>query len=544
MKTATPTRHALGRGLLALAYGVLVTGPLLALAIELLRMPPTEGLRTLLATDRRLALWWRSVVLAAAVSAGSMAIGTLAALQLDRWRGGLRAVLRWFFLLLIPFPPMTHAMAWSWLSNQLNRTLGRTGLGPFLLRGWPAAWWVQVMWLAPLATGLALVALASVDPILIEAGQLHQRDDRVLARLILPLMMPLLLAGGGLTFLLSLVDYAIPSLYQLNVYALDIFADFSVHHQPGRTLIVALPLLVTTIGTILFSQARLRPAALNPTRFRQRPILPDHEPTDSIETTLLLILQQGAVALLGLGAAIPLAGLILQLSNRQHLRATLLAARGDIGYTLRVALLAGVLSLPLGYTAARAALHARRGRRLGWLAITLPLAVPGPLVGIGLIAIWTRLLPLGIYGSALMPVLAAVARYTGLAALVLVASLRRINPTLIEVATLLQPSRLRTWLCVRLPMLAPGMVAAAAVVSCLTLGELSATLLVAAPGQATLTMRIYNFLHYGASDTVAGLTLVPTALVLAFGALAVGALAIWAHLTRRPHTLNPESETL
>ncbi len=544
MKNATSTRHVLGRGLMALAYGVLVTGPLIALVIELLKMPPTEGLGTLLVSDRRLALWWRSVVLAAAVAAGSTTIGTLAALQLDRWRRGWWSGLRWFFLLLIPLPPMTHAMAWSWLFNQLNRTLGRGGVSPLLLRGWPAAWWVQVMWLTPLATGLALVALASVDPILIEAGRLVQRDDRVLGHLILPLMMPLLLAGGGLTFLLSLVDYAIPSLYQLNVYALDIFADFSVHHQPGRTLVVALPLLVTTIGAILFSQAGLRPAALNPTRYRQRPILPDGSQRDSRGIALLPILQKGAAATLGLGAALPLAGLILQLSNRQHLRATLLAARSDIGYSLRVAVLAGLLSLPLGYAAAQAALHPRRSRGLWWLAITLPPAVPGPLVGIGLITIWTRLLPLGVYGSALMPVLAAVARYAALAALVLIASLRRINPALIEAAMLLQPNRIRTWLLIRIPLLAPGMIAAATLVCCLTLGELSATLLVAAPGQATLTMRIYNFLHYGASDTVAGLTLVPTALVLAFGTLAVGVLTIWAHLTRRSHSPHPESTTL
>jgi iron(III) transport system permease protein len=39
------------------------------------------------------------------------------------------------------------------------------------------------------------------------------------------------------------------------------------------------------------------------------------------------------------------------------------------------------------------------------------------------------------------------------------------------------------------------------------MGELGATLLVAPPGKATLIMRLYNLLHYGASRDVASLCL-------------------------------------
>jgi len=168
-----------------------------------------------------------------------------------------------------------------------------------------------------------------------------------------------------------------------------------------------------------------------------------------------------------------------------------------------------------------------------WLAITIPMALPGPLVGIGLIGLWNHpsVTALGIYGSRFMPVLAALARYTPLGALVMIATLRRLNPELIDAARLLQASPIRRWLLIRLPLLAPGLLAAASVVFCLTLGELSATLMIAAPGSPTLTMRIYNYLHYGASSTVAGLTLVLTALVLIMGALTAPAQALWARMT-------------
>ena len=46
-------------------------------------------------------------------------------------------------------------------------------------------------------------------------------------------------------------------------------------------------------------------------------------------------------------------------------------------------------------------------------------------------------------------------------------------------------------------------------------------------------MRIYSFLHYGASDTVAGLGLVMTLVALLFGVLAILSLAGWSRFTSK-----------
>ena len=82
----------------------------------------------------------------------------------------------------------------------------------------------------------------------------------------------------------------------------------------------------------------------------------------------------------------------------------------------------------------------------------------------------------------------------------------------------------------RLPLLAPGLVAAACMVFALSAGELGATLLVIPPGLETVTIRMYNYLHYGSSGAVAGLGLVMTALMLAAGGMAVAAMRGWSRL--------------
>jgi iron(III) transport system permease protein len=57
-------------------------------------------------------------------------------------------------------------------------------------------------------------------------------------------------------------------------------------------------------------------------------------------------------------------------------------------------------------------------------------------------------------------------------------------------------------------MLSKGLTASGCLVFILSAGELGATLIVTPPGRGTITMKIYNYLHYGASDTVASLCLI------------------------------------
>ena len=202
--------------------------------------------------------------------------------------------------------------------------------------------------------------------------------------------------------------------------------------------------------------------------------------------------QALALGLMALAALVPLVSLTLLVGGLERFGAALGAARADIVYSVAVALVASVAVLPLGLAAA-SWLHGRRdGNGLAWLAVCLPLAVPPSLVGIGLIVAFnTPLLPL--HGTAIMPVLAALARFAPLVALVLYAQRQRLDPLLLDAARVFQRSYWRGWSGVALPLMAPGLFAGACLTFALTMGELGATL-VAPAGRETLTMRIYNFL--------------------------------------------------
>ena len=89
----------------------------------------------------------------------------------------------------------------------------------------------------------------------------------------------------------------------------------------------------------------------------------------------------------------------------------------------------------------------------------------------------------------------------------------------------------KRWRRIILPLYVPGLLASAGILATFSLAELGSTLIVEPPGYMTMTIRIYNYIHYGASGDVAGLCLAITLVTLTAGICAIAAL-VW--LYRRP----------
>jgi iron(III) transport system permease protein len=535
MKTTEPTAgkspFRWSPGLFLNRFGLLifllvVLGPLLVLIAGLipsLMHGNISWLSLAVPLGRRLTLLLNSLGFAAAVAASGVVLGSLGGIVLWRWETGWRSYLRWLVLVLAPIPPYIHALAWTSSINSVNTMLQAVGFPAFPVQGWAMAWWIQLMSLAPVAVGLALVGLKSVDPIMIDAARILRSDISAVLKIVFPLASPALAAGGGVLFLLSLLDYSVPSLVNLNVYSLEVFAEYSASNEPVRAFLLALPLLIISVVIVLVSFSALRNAAQNSSwripGWKTAPVLPKW----------LSLLQLFAVAALALQIAVPIVSLISSAGTWNSLVSTISSAHSEILYSLWIDILVSLLCIIIALPAAGELVNSKKREKLLWILVAAPLAVPPALIGIGLITIWNRPFFLDIYGSSLMPVLAGMARFAPLAVIVLVAQFRRIDPLLIDAARILQANPWQTWRHIWLPMLAPGLLAAAGIVFALTSGELGATLLVAAPGHTTLTIRIYNFLHYGASGTVAGLCLMMIATILAAGVIAALALIRWSN---------------
>ena len=96
------------------------------------------------------------------------------------------------------------------------------------------------------------------------------------------------------------------------------------------------------------------------------------------------------------------------------------------------------------------------------------------------------------------------------------------------------PAPAQAFVLVALPQLAPALVGAYAIAFILSLDDLVIASFTSGPGSTTLPMRIYSQVRLGVSPEINA----ASTLLLAFGALALAALAIVSYRARRADRKN------
>ncbi len=482
-------------------YLLLILVPLLVLVYQSTDAGWEVFVQTVIPRGRQGGLFLNSLMLSAVVAAAGTVLATFTALWLYTRQHRLAAMVKWLFLFMLLIPAYIHTMAWGSVIHTINTVLSSLNLRIMEIGGWIACGWVEVMYLLPLGVGMVLLGLSAVDGRLIEAGMVMQPPHHVWKKVVIPMLYPVISLSAALLFLLTFIDYSIPSLFQISTYALEIFAEFSYSNDPGRVLATAVPLLLITSLVLVSSQNVIRRAVMKPRRNRSRNLRLLEWPQEHTWIQGMVIIS------LLLQVGVPFAVIINQIGDVQVFLASVISSGQEIWFSIKVAAATSIISMLLALAVALYLLQ--RPKSGAWLIglSTMPLALPASLTGISLITIFSSSAMETFYNGLMLPVLAPLIRFTPLAVLVLVAYLTRINPLYFEAASVLQRRPGQAFARVFLPLALPGMIAAAVLVFAFTAGELGATLMVAPPGMATLTMKIYNYLHYGASAEVASLCL-------------------------------------
>jgi iron(III) transport system permease protein len=157
---------------------------------------------------------------------------------------------------------------------------------------------------------------------------------------------------------------------------------------------------------------------------------------------------------------------------------------------------------------------ALRGRKLLDYASLVPLGLPGIVVAVALIQFWLRV-PLPIYGTLLIILLAYTGRFIPLGVRSANAAFRQIDPSLEETARVTGAGWLRTFRSVTLPLARPGLFAGWLLVFVPALQELSASVLLFSSGSITLAVAVYNLYETGALGPVAALAIVTMLIITA-----------------------------
>lgn len=462
------------------------------------------------------------------------------------WRAPIAAAV--LFALLLPL--FMHAAVWEagfgrlgWFS-QLRGTMGQ----PPPLTGFRGAVWVHALAAIPWAALLAGAQLKISAPDVEEAARLDGSLWNVFWHVTMAQIGPATLLAALWIFVWVAGEMTVTDLFGVRTFAEEVYIGFAIDtigsetpvtpsFAAGSALIIAMLLAALLLCRLFLplvegSQHR-RPAVLALGRLRW--------PAFGI-----------AVAVVCLLIVIPLGNLIFKAgmetkaaapgqptpqiswSAAKVVRLTAQSPwqyRREFGWSLAIAQLGSVCALLMATPLAFWANRSRLAAMMALLTTAVCLALPGPVVGLGIIRFFSTLpgeTSAYVYSRTIFaPVLAVAIKCFPLTIGIVWSGLRRTEREMFETARLAGASSWQQLVKIALPTRGSLFVCAFLASFIFNLGDLAASILVVPPGVSTLAIRIFGLIHYGVEDRLAALCLATMGFLLLLGLVVAWAFWTW-----------------
>lgn len=499
-------------------FAVVALLPVLWIIVDSLILDGGLSLKSyggLLSENRQINLFKNSLILALGTVSLSLFFGVPLAFLIARTDLYLKRYLKYLYLVPLIIPPYINATAWIFLlgtKGHLNLIIEKLLLidGPFFtIYGMKGAILVLGLSYFPIITILTVSGLSSMDRGLEEAGMLNSTRLRVLRKITLPLIMPNILAGTIFVLIFSISDYGVPALLRLNVYPVEIFAQFSAFYNSKGAVALSLPIILVTFFLIWLQRQYMKDRTyitLGTSTRIPRPFNLGYWRIPASAFAAFIIL---------LSVVIPISILIIESGSFMAYKVAFKTAHKQILTSLILALTAATLATILSFFISYILEKTKwQGKGLIDLLSFVPFAVPAAILGIGLIKVWNRPAADLIYGSSVIVIFVYIARFSPFTIRSISANFKQINTNLEEAAIISHASWTKRTVKILMPLARPGLLAGWIITFIFCMGELGATLLVVPPGKATLSIRIYTLMHYGAGNLVACLSLILIAITL------------------------------
>jgi iron(III) transport system permease protein len=435
-------------------------------------------------------------------------------------------------------PPLVAGVAWSILGSP------KTGLINTVFKWVGLDWHIDLyslsglvfvfgIYYAPYVYMFTASALRNMDPSLEEAAEISGASAfSTLFTVTFPLIMPAIVSGMLLSFIVMLGIYGVPAVLgaPANINVLTTYIFKLTNWSPplyNTAAAVAIILMVVTGGLVYLQQKVLSGRSYTTVAgkaFRPRSL--DLGPWRWLTFALGLVYLLVVVVL-------PLLALIVAAFRKfMFIRdvAALFDMRAyslihfnsifDNPLTMRsiynavevgviTAVIGGALAFAIGYTIHRTRLP---GRRTIDLISTVPVAIPGLVVGVAYLWAWIAV-PGGLYGTIWILALAFIARFMPDTVKSLSTSFMQIHRELEEAAWVCGKGPLTTIRTVVLPLARPGVIASMTLLFVLAIRELGSSLFLYTTNTMVMSVLLLDYYEGGNIGKTAAFSLVQTVLL-------------------------------
>jgi iron(III) transport system permease protein len=435
-------------------------------------------------------------------------------------------------------PPLVAGIAWVILGSP------KTGLINTMFKWMELDWRVDFysmsglifvfgVYYAPYVYMFTASALRNMDPSLEEAAEVAGASAfATLFSVTFPLIMPAIISGMLLSFIVMLGIYGIPAVLgaptNINVLTTYIFRLTNWSPPLYNTAAAVAILLMVVTGILVFLQQKVLTGRSYTTvagkayRPRNLDLGPWRWFTFGLAMVYLLIvvvLPLLALIVAGFRKFMFIRDAASLFDMRQyslvHFHSifdnplTLRSIYNAIEVGIITALVGGVLAFAIGYTIYRTQVPGRR-----WIDLlsTLPVAIPGLVIGVAYLWAWIGL-PGGLYGTIWILALAFIARFMPDTVKVLSTSFLQIHRELEEAAWLCGKGMLGSIRTIMLPLARPGVIAAMTLLFVLAIRELGSSLFLYTSNTMVMSVLLLDYYEGGNIGKTAAFSLVQTVLL-------------------------------
>ena len=386
----------------------------------------------------------------------------------------------WSILLVMPlfFVPYQSALSWSALmhSGRLSAFIfSRAGV-IFILTGcfYPITFW------------FTLVAISSIPRVEEESGLLISSPGQVFSRITLPKILPSLLTGGILVFLLAFTELGVPTYLGIPVLPYEVLIQFATKYDFQAAVASTLPMTFVVILLLLWEYRSLRQGFIF---YQQRTEAPGL--VFDLKGYPLILIKGFLLCILFLFLIIPLGTLIIQSAHLNAISFAMKNSFKSLGRSIFYGLIAGFIAALWSITA----LFFRKGEEnpaFSFLTLT-GFFLPPPLIAIALIAFWGELPGLSlVYSSFLILILGLLARFSVFSYRAMSTAFENLDQSSWEAAYLMTDS---WWIILKkivYPQVRPWFFLGMCIVFIFSMNELGLSTILYPPGQEPLIVRLYT----------------------------------------------------
>jgi iron(III) transport system permease protein len=468
----------------------------------------------------------------------AVAIGLLFSWVVVRTNTPFRGLIATASILPLFAPPLVAGVAWSILGSPktglINTVFKWAGLGWHIdLYSLSGLVFVFGIYYAPYVYMFTSSALRNMDPSLEEAAEISGASAiSTLFSVTFPLIMPAIVSGMLLSFIVMLGIYGVPAVLGApsNISVLTTYIFKLTNWSPplyNTAASVAIILMVVT-GLLVFLQQKVlsgrsyttvagkafRPRTLNLGPWRWLTFA-----LGLIYLLVVVILPTLALIVAAFRKFMFIRDVASLFDMRQYSLMhfysifdnplTLNSIYNAVEVGIITAVIGGALAFAIGYTIHRTNV---KGRRTIDLISTLPVAIPGLVVGVAYLWAWIGI-PGGLYGTIWILALAFIARFMPDTVKALSTSFLQIHRELEEAAWVCGKGTLSTIRTIVLPLARPGVIASMTLLFVLSIRELGSSLFLYTSNTMVMSVLLLDYYEGGNVGKTAAFSLVQTVLL-------------------------------